>query len=47
LMVTLVAVVTSVTPPSVSDGWELMLWHDSGTCRRGDQARPCRLALYP
>src|SRR5215217_353845 len=32
LMLTLVAVVTSVTPPSVSDGWGnravvLMLWH--------------------
>src|ERR687889_2108805 len=47
LMLTLVAVVTSVTPPSVSDGWLLTLWHDSGACRRGDQARPCRLALYP
>jgi hypothetical protein len=29
-MLTLVAVVTSATPPSVSDGWwmvVLMLWH--------------------
>src|SRR3954465_4444014 len=27
LMLTLVAVVTSVTPPSGSDGWGTMLWH--------------------
>src|SRR4051812_8468773 len=43
LMVTLVAVVTSVTPPSVSDGWwVLMLWHGVGARRRGDQA-PARV----
>src|SRR5918997_1946653 len=47
LMLTLVAVVTSVTPPSVSDGW----WHvlvadavarDPGTRRRGGRA-PARV----
>src|SRR3954468_23443435 len=43
LMVTLVAVVTSVTPPSVSDGWwVLMLWHGVGARRRGDRA-PARV----
>src|ERR687894_550779 len=45
LMVTLVAVVTSVTPPSVSDGWELMLmlWHGARACRRGGQAPGARV----
>src|SRR5215213_5982539 len=50
LMLTLVAVVTSVTPPSVSDGqWMvLMLWHGRGhPPSRGSGANPCRLALYP
>src|SRR3712207_8687764 len=44
LMLTLVAVVTSVTPPSVSDGWwvDLMLWHGAGACRRGGQAPGAR-----
>src|SRR4051794_14325614 len=54
LMLTLVAVVTSVTPPSVSDGW--WMWcggadavaRDPATRRRGGRA-PARvdLALYP
>src|SRR5687768_10094880 len=50
LMLTLVAVVTSVTPPSVSDGWwmVLMLWHGPRhPPSRGSGANPCRLALYP
>src|SRR3954449_4864421 len=48
LMVTLVAVVTSATPPSVSDGWwVLMLWHGVGPAVAGIRRQPVSLALYP
>src|SRR3954452_14776897 len=50
LMLTLVAVVTSVTPPSVSDGWECLRCCGTGSGHppsRGSGASPCRLALYP
>src|ERR671933_147620 len=50
LMLTLVAVVTSATPPSGSDGWEmvLMLWHGPGhPPSRGSGANPCRPGTLP
>src|SRR4051794_30888386 len=48
LMVTLVAFVTSATPPSVSDGWwVLMLWHGVGPAVAGIRRQPVSLALYP
>jgi hypothetical protein len=50
-MLTLVAVVTSVTPPSVSDGWwiVLMLWHGIRAPAVAGVERLARvdLALYP
>src|ERR1700712_5366277 len=49
LMLTLVAVVTMVTPPSVSDGYGdlLMLWHDLRTCRRGGQVPVVSVGTLP
>src|SRR5690242_7559957 len=50
LMLTLVAVVTSVTPPSVSDGWDGCadaVARGPDLPSRGSGASPCQLALYP